>query len=150
MSPFTKKQVIIFMIAIILYTLLFTVVVQLLNIDRSTNGFIPVEWLYPLEIAAAILSLYAIVRMWTFPQQLRRRVNSLPPRVITARRRFSPGTGILMIMGLFLLSPNVYGLVLFFMGMPATSFYYFAGLSVLGGLTWGIYTLQKVHDQLLQ
>ena len=137
-----KKQIIIFMVSIILYTLLCTAVVQLLIRDRSTTGFIAAEWLPAVEITGAILSLYTIVRMWTFPRRLRRRANALPLRVITTRRRFSPSTGILTIMYGFLMAPNIYGLVLFFIGMPATGFYYFAGLSVAAGLAWGIYTLR--------
>ena len=148
MQPYTKKQIIIFMVSTILYSLVCIAIVQLLLMckGRSTSDFISLKWLYPLEIAAVILSAYAIVRMWTFPWQLRRRVNALPPRVITTRRRFSPGTGILIIMYGFIITPNIYGLVLFFMGMPATGFYYFAGLSVAAGLAWGIYTLRTSQE----
>jgi hypothetical protein len=146
MQPYTKKQIIIFIVSIILYSLLFTALVQFMNRDRSTTSFIAAEWLPAMEIIGAIISLYTIVSMWTFPRRLRRRVNALPPRVITTRRRFSPGTGILMIMYGLLITPNLYGLVLFFMGMPATGYYYFAGLSVVGGLAWGIYTLRTNQE----
>ena len=146
MPPYTKKQIIIFMVCIILYTLLCFAVVQLMIRDRSTTGFIAAEWLPAIEIIGAILSLNTLVRMWTYPRRLRRRVNALPPRVINTRRRFSPGTGILIMMGGLLMVPNLYGLVLFFMGMPATGYYYFAGLSVAAGLAWGIYTLRTNQE----
>ena len=146
MPAFTKKQIIIFMVGIVLYALLFTALVQFMNLDRSTTGFIPVEWLPAVEISAVILSVYTIVEVWTFPERVRRRINARPPRVITSRRRFSPGTGFLLIMFGFLICPNLYGLVLFFMGMPAKGFYYFAGISVVGGLAWGIYTLRTNQE----
>jgi hypothetical protein len=140
---FSKKQIIILMIAIIIYTLILVGIVQILDKTRSPSDFVPVKGLSYLEIFAIILSLYTTVDIWRFPERVQRRVNARPPQIVTARRRFKPGTAILMMIGAFLLAPALYGLVVFFMGMPATGFYYFAGLSVVAGSAWGIYTLRK-------
>jgi hypothetical protein len=141
---FSKKQIIILIGAVIIYTWIVVSIVQILDRTRSPSDFIPVNGLSYLEIFAVMLSLYTVVDMWRFPERVQRRVNARPPQVVTRRRRFKPGTGILMMMGAFLEAPALYGLVLFFMGMPAIGIYIFAGISVVAGLAWGFYTLNRI------
>jgi hypothetical protein len=43
---------------------------------------------------------------------------------------------------LFLISPVIYGLLLFFLGMSISEFYYFVGATILDAIIWGAYNMR--------
>jgi len=148
MQTFSKKRIIILMVGVIIYSLFLVALVQFMVKDRDVTWFISGQWLSFGIIVGIILSMYTVVDIWRLPQRLLGRAKQRPPLSGTLRRRVvNPETSILLIFGGCLLAPDLYGLVLFFMGMPASEIYYFAGISIVAVLAWGIYNLRKSQEQ---
>lgn len=96
-------------------------------------------WLTPLKAGMIALSIFALITPWL----IHKRMIPLRPRPGSLLGRMNPATATLITGYLFVTSPVVYGLILFFLGMPSTEFYYFAGMSVVGAVVWGIYNWRQ-------
>jgi len=137
MQTYPKKHIVILVIAVILVSLIFTILVQFLNQMQLASGYVSAQWLLVWKVVAIISILYGFVRLWFWPRRMLQRIAARPPRQETSPRRISPETGVLLLCYAVLASPNLYGLILFFWGLPIAQFYYFAGAAVAGGLIWG-------------
>jgi hypothetical protein len=142
MQTFPKKKIIILLIAEIIYALNFLVIAQLQASFLSSTGTISSGWLSFWKVVAIIEVGYACVWLWTRPFKLLKRYSSLPPRKNSFIRRVSPDTRVLLLCFCFLISPDLYGRILFLMGMPIYEFYFFAGVSLAMTLAWSIYNLR--------
>lgn len=148
MQTFSKKRIIILMVGIIIYSLYIVALVQLMTKFRVRDAtrFISSQWLSFAIIVGLLLSVNTVVGGWRLSHRLLGRVKSRLPLSGASRRRVNPETGVLFILGVCLFAPDLYGLVLFHMGMPASEFYFFAGISVAAVLAWGIYNLRKSQE----
>ena len=143
METFPKKHIIILVIAVIAYSLIFMILVQLLDESLSEKDFLSPGSLLFWKVVAVIFIVYGFARLWFWPQRLLKRIAALPPRSGASLRPISPKTGVLLLCYVVLVFPNLYGLLLFFRGMPIAEFYYFMGASIAGGIVWGFYHIQK-------
>jgi hypothetical protein len=135
----TKRKKVIFLIAFVTYMLSFLITANLVKEAGVPPASISADSLRKLEIGAIFLSILGLVMPWLvqgriIPLQFRK--GSLPSR-------FSPEFAILLYGYLLLISPVIYGLVLFFCGLPISKFYYFVAASVVDATIWGVYNLMK-------
>jgi hypothetical protein len=142
MQTYPKKQIIFLTIGLIVHTLLFMIVGYLVNKFPSDMSYISVQDLSICEVVFALLSLYTLTRAWVLCQRiLKRRAARLPGTEISGRQLTS---FLLLFVYVPLIAPCIYGLVLMFLGMPLTYFYFFTGSSIAAGLVWAGYNLSRV------
>jgi hypothetical protein len=143
MQIYPKKHMVVLMIAVIITSLIFAILVQLLDKIQLSSGHVSAEWLLVWKVVATISILYSFARLWFWPQRMMNRIAALPSEAERSSRRMSPEIGVLLLCYGVLVSPDLYGLVLFYLGLPVVQFYYFASASIGGALVWGLYNFTK-------
>ncbi len=130
------------MIALVVSVLLsasFLIDVVIFNSFGNQPSPISSDSLVLLKVVLIFLSAYGLVMAWFFQFRRTTILNrlGLPPRWLSSQASF------LLINYLLLLSPAIFGLLLYFCGMPLLEYFYFAGISIATMLVWGIYDLRK-------
>jgi hypothetical protein len=142
---FTKKHLILLIAATILYSLILLALVQWLDTVLTNSERVPLGpftlsiWIF----IGIILSLNSFRWLLLRPARLLNKVSMSIPKTTIIRRRASPETGIAFVCLAVLISPAIYALILFLMGMPAIGFYLFVGATVAFAMGWGVYNLRK-------
>ncbi len=98
------------------------------------------------ETLKVLKLLFAIIAGITFciPWVLYKRIKSYQPKHDLLIAKFNVGNPGLMLGYSFLFSPVIYGIVLFFVGISISEFYYYVGVSFIGALAWGIFNFRRM------
>ena len=132
-----KKNIIIILVAVLVYALLFVGIVFAIDKSHYVSGNISTEFLSTWKVAGIVLSLYTLTTPWRWQKKL----NSLTTQQNVSARQI---WGVLILFCFVpFIAPLIYGLVLFFQGLSIFEFYYFVALSVVGALIWVGYNLRK-------
>jgi hypothetical protein len=106
---------------------------------KTQLGFRPdaasVGLLTTMKVVGIVLSIYGLIAPWLIKPLLSRK--SLAISQMRQERL------ILLLGYLSLISPVIYGLILFNFGVPLVDFYYFVVASIIGGIVWGAYNFVK-------
>jgi Kef-type K+ transport system membrane component KefB len=143
MQTFQKNHLVILITAVIVVSLIFMILAIYIDTFQYGMVHISAKWLLISKVVAILYILYIFVRLWFWPQRILKKFASQHPQHEMSRPRLS----VLLFCYGTLMSPNLFGLVLLFWGMPISQFYYFTGASILGGLTWGGYNLRKTWER---
>ena len=139
MDTISKKKIAIILIGVVVYALIFAVLVYAIDYSHNVSSQISPEWLSIWRGVGIIYSLYVLTTPWG------KRI-----RIISLIQLCQTNLQIWSVLLLFcfvpLIAPILVGLVLFFMGMSISEFYFFDGASVLAGLIWGIYNLRNRQE----
>ena len=139
MQPNSKKMKMIALVVSVLFDTSFLIDAMILNSFGNRPSPISSDSLAFLKVVLIFLSAYGLVVAWFF--QFRR--TTILNRLSLHRRWLSPEVSFLLINYLLLLSPALFGLLLYFCGMPLFEYFYFTGISIAMMLVWGIYDLRK-------
>jgi hypothetical protein len=94
-------------------------------------------WSPTLRLVSLLISLLILIGPWLFKKYSKAisfTINSNPRKLHPKENLLANGVAITMM-------PAVIGFLLFKLGGPASDMYYFAGISLIGTLSWGIYLL---------
>ncbi len=139
MQPNSRKMKMIALVVSVLFGASFLIDAIIITSFGNRPSPISSDSLAILKVVLFFLSAYGLVVAWFF--QFRR--TTILNRLSLRQRWLSPEAGFLLINYLLLLSPALFGLLLYFCGMPLFEYFYFAGISIAMMLVWGIYDLQK-------
>ena|SRR5215216_285939 len=100
----------------------------------------------PPQTLELLKSLFAIVAGFTssIPWFLYKKIKSYQPTYDLIIAKFKVGNPGLLLGYLYLFSPVIYGLILFFMGMSISGFYPYVGVSIIGAMAWGILDFRRM------
>jgi len=98
------------------------------------------------ETLKVLKLLFAVITGFTFsiPWLLYKKISSYQPTHDLLVAKFNVGNPGLMLGYWYLFSPVIYGLILFFVGVSISEFYYYVGVSVIGALAWGILNVGRM------
>ncbi len=139
MASNTNRNHIFILVGFIIYPLLLAVIARSIYEGGLQPSALAVGILSILKIAFIALSLVTLIVPWLILKGF----IPLRPRQGFFLKRISPKTNSLIIGYLYIFSPVIYGLVLFFAGMLINELYYFVCASVLGALAWGFFNFRK-------
>lgn len=133
-----KSKKLIILIVFLAYTLFFLLITNLLKDAIPTESFASGD-LYKLKIGIIFLSILGLI----FPWLIKSRILPLQFRKGWLLDRLNPEYMILFLGYLFLFSPVIYGLLLFFLGLPISEFYYFLTATIIDVILWGMYNIRE-------
>ena len=139
MQPSSKKLKKIALVVSILFGIFFLLDAMIINSFENRPSPISSDSLALLKVVLIFMSAYGLVVAWFF--QFRR--TTILDRLTLRRRWLSPEASFLLINYPLLLSPVLFGLLLYFCGMPLHEYFYFIGVSIAMTTAWGIYDLRK-------
>ncbi len=139
MQPNSRKMKIIALVVSVLFGASFLIDAMIITSFGNRPSPLSADSLAILKVVLIFLSAYGLVVAWFF--QFRR--TTILNRLSLRSRWLSPEAGFLLINYLLLLSPALFGLLLYFCGIPLLEYFYFAGISIAMMLVWGIYDLRK-------
>ncbi len=139
METIPKKKRLLALLLFLAYTLLLVTSPILVDSVGIRIASLSTGSLAVLKVIALVLSIYCLVMAWFI--QAGRMPFLFRPRSYLFR--ISSEAKPLLYSYMYVACPMIYGLFLFFCGMPITQLYYFASVSVVGGLVLGIYNLIK-------
>ena len=139
MQPNSSKLKKIALIVSVLFCATFLADAFIMNILGNHPSPIASDSLTLLKAILIFMSAYSLAVAWFF--QFRRAI--IFNRLSKRRHWLSPEASFLLISYLSLVSPAVFGLLLYFCGMSFHEYTYFIGASIIMTLAWGIYDLRK-------
>ncbi len=139
MQPISKKLKIIALVVSASFGATFLLDAMIINSFGNRSSPISSDSLALLKALLMFMSAYGLAAAWFF--QFRR--TTILDRLSLRRRWLSPEVSFLLINYLLLLSPVLFGLLLYFCGMSLREYFYFVGVSIAMTLAWGSYDLRK-------
>ena len=136
MGKRTKK--LIFLIVFLANALIFLLITNLLKDAIPPESFASGD-LYKLKIGVIFLSILGLI----FPWLIKSKILPLQFRKGWLPDRLNPEYMILFLGYLFLVSPVIYGLLLFLLGLPISEFYYFLLATIVDAILWGMYNMRE-------
>ena len=115
------------------------------SFEFETEG-VQVIHAVPPQTLDVLKLLFAIIAGLTFsiPWFLYKKIKSYQPTHDLIIAKFKVGNPGLLLGYLYLFSPVIYGLILFFVGMSISGLYYYIGTSIIGALVWGILDFRRM------
>jgi hypothetical protein len=135
----SKRKRLLAFILYLAYSLILVTSPVLLHSVSIRIASISTDSLAVLKVIALVLSIYTLIMAWLI--QARKMEFIFRQRYFLFR--ISSEAKSLLYSYIYLICPMIFGLFLFFCGMPITQFYYFAGVSIVGGVVLGTYNLSK-------
>ncbi len=139
MEQDTKKRKLIAQGLAIFASAIFLLDALLMNALGIRSSSIRANSLAILKAILIFMSAYSFIVAWFFQFRREKMTNQLGKR----RGFMTPKANFLLICYLLLISPAIFGLFLYFCGMPLQQFFYFLGASIVMILLWGIYDLRR-------
>lgn len=135
MPPISKRTKLVVLIVFVIFALSFVIEPVVKTQLGLPSDIVSSQAFGIMKVVGILLSIFGLLMPW-FTQRLLSR-DSLT--VSANRQEFL----ILLFGYLFLISPVIYGLILFTYGLPLTELYFFIGASVIMGVGWGTYNYVK-------
>lgn len=139
MQPSSKKFKKLALLVSMMFCALFLVHAAIINALGNRSTPISSSSLAVLKLVLIFMSLYGFAVAWFFQFRWVTILN----RRSQNPRRLSPEVSLVLISYPLLVSPALYGLLLYVCGMPFREFFYFIGTTIAMTLAWGIYDLRK-------
>ena len=139
MQQDSKKLKMIALVLSILASVFLLLDALLMNALGTRPSAISPDSLVILKAILIFMSFYSFAVAWFF--QFRR--TTMSNRLSRRHSHLSPEANFLLINYLLLISPILYGLLLYVCGMRLREYFYFLGGSIAMILVWGIYDLRK-------
>jgi len=139
MQPSSKKLKKFALIVSMIFCALFLVHAVIINALGNRPTPISSSSLAVLKLVLIFMSAYGLAVAWFFQFRWVTILN----RRSQHPSGLSPEVSLLLISYPLLVSPALYGLLLYVCGMPFREYFYFIGTSIAMTLAWGIYDLRK-------
>jgi hypothetical protein len=133
-----KKNIVFLLLGVVTTAVVFLILVLAIERLQIDKEYVSPQSLSIWKVMGLILSVYAVTTPWRWQKKFS--VGAVRSGTTTR-----PIVGMLLIFYGSLASPLLYGLVLYFWGLPLVEYYYFAGVSIAGALAWGVYNLRKLR-----
>ena len=129
-------------LVVLITAVAYSVASLILRVRLEGSGFdyepVPPEVLATLTVVFIPLTIFCLSLPWLI------QFGRAPWLTQTRRGKAVPPAFVLLFCYVFLLSPLVFGGMLYACGMPITQAIYFYAAAIIATLTWGIYDLRKV------
>ena len=134
MSSNTKKNHLLLLIGFVVFPFFLAEVARSINEGGLQPTLVSANALKAMRVVFIVFSIITFITPWLIYKSI---IPFRPKQNSTLLVKISPEYAVLIYGYFFLFSPVIYGLVLFFSGMPITEFYYYILVSVAAMLLWG-------------